>query len=720
MTLTPRQWEAWAARVERQARELIAEPYKAAGWAARQRTLLAQIELGAGLAGRDAQVAATLFGREFLPQLDRARDALIADLPDAAAGALGYFDRIAPGLRPADKNMVAAVVQRVGEDITADFANLAPQVRDEVAQAVAVAANQGSRAAAAQIRKTTGLSRFRSENIGRTETRAMQDTVQRERLRAAGVQEWVWSARPDACPICHILHGQTFAVKDETGRHHQCRCVMVPKVPGPPVPGMPTPDQHLTAAEKNALLPKRLRMDNPTHSGLMGRLTLQENPKWKPTYRLNPPSGGNFRVPKPPEAPPAPTVPTAPGASQVARVAEAPPAPTVPPAVPGPPVARTPIRPRKNDAKLRQAEADKVEPPLEGERLARETEWAEQARDQGDRLADLERSQVARLEKQLADEIAWQERKRRQGLYSGKEDREELAYLRREIREAKANVRRHEKAAKDARADLESLRRYRRPARSQESWKLALSRQPRTYESRDGLIVEVPLRLHADAKPLTAAESQAYAEAVGEAWRGAVDGVPASARGNLARSRVRIDPGPNRPAADGKSGTAAYTQAGQAGDEHPRVWVMGWWLDTVADLKYYRERDGRLFRRARPGPDTTTRVDLRLAHHSDPETAWYYDDPDRVGFDVPGRVGVQESMVTHVMKHEAGHMVDRMPYDQAKALMAEATALPGARDPSEYGMSNPREYIAETFMRWLRGDEAPEVALVVERMGWAV
>lgn len=92
------------------------------------------------------------------------------------------------------------------------------------------------------IAKTAGVSARRAATIVRTEALTAYREASRQRYQAAGVTEWVWVSALDerSCAACWALHGRRFNTSEKMGTHPNCRCTLVPVVPG--LAEGPTPD----------------------------------------------------------------------------------------------------------------------------------------------------------------------------------------------------------------------------------------------------------------------------------------------------------------------------------------------------------------------------------------------------------------------------------------------------------------------------------------------
>ena len=303
-------WLDLARAIRRRAFALsnAAGPGTARGWQAQRQSVLASIEALSGLKGNDAVLAADLWNMDVKPVLDMAHASLNEQLPKSVREAADEFTKYT-GKTLRDPTLAQAVVQRGREAILHDWDKFEVGTQRLIASQIqeGVLAGHGNRVIARNLaQKVPQLTRARASTIARTELAAAQDEMSLQTMRRLGVQDWTWKARSDACPICFLLHGTTFTAEETSGRHPNCRCVMVPKVAGvkPPKPNR--------LKDINDKLPKRLQSKvnaagNPTISrnAFFRRLMVQDNPKWKPTWRLARPGTTKFKKPSAPQWKPA-------------------------------------------------------------------------------------------------------------------------------------------------------------------------------------------------------------------------------------------------------------------------------------------------------------------------------------------------------------------------------------------------------------------------------
>jgi SPP1 gp7 family putative phage head morphogenesis protein len=284
--LSQREWQRLAADLLRQARRLQREATARPGWAGRRGGLLTNINALTGPRG----IAAELYDDTIRATLNLARDTITTQLRAEVQAAADDFDAYV-GHGVSDPNTAQIVTRRGNAAVLHDWESLEAQTRQAVRSALTqnIGSGAGSTSLAQHLRQITGFARSRVATIARTEYASAQEEMFLENMGRLQVEEWVWKARPDACAICFALHGQVFTADEASGRHQNCRCIMLPVVPTRKGPQPNQPE------EISAKYPRRLQADTPTATGVLDRLVVVDNPKWKPTFRLSPPGVTSFR-----------------------------------------------------------------------------------------------------------------------------------------------------------------------------------------------------------------------------------------------------------------------------------------------------------------------------------------------------------------------------------------------------------------------------------------
>lgn len=291
--------EDWTRVVQLASRDAAALAAKAArnggrlgvGDASRYETLTATLRALHRLTTAEAKVAATALA-PLLTQLSRDLQLLTAALPAHAARSvsdLASFLASAGQAKVVNVGALEATTRRIQMAITKDWTRLAASTQQGIVDAVTTAMAGGlgprdaARAMARGVTNVGGLTMARANTIARTE---MADLYDASRLgwmqdNAASVDGWWWRAREDACPICQILHGETFDTDDPPDRHHNCRCVMVPIPTGR---GLPASAAARDRDSIVARLPKSWRDDAP--ADLRTLVVKHQNPGWRPSLAL--------------------------------------------------------------------------------------------------------------------------------------------------------------------------------------------------------------------------------------------------------------------------------------------------------------------------------------------------------------------------------------------------------------------------------------------------
>ena len=171
-------------------------------------------------------------------------------------------------------------------------------VGDAVAERLTTAllTGQNPRAAARSVMATGAeLTRSRADTIARTELLRAQREATRSRLEdAPGIDEWVWLSAADSrtCAVCWAMHGTRHPVTETLDGHPNCRCTMVPAVPGGSADKIPTGDTLLATRpleeQRRILGPKRHELwadGRQTLDDMVGR---RSNGQWGTMRTLRP------------------------------------------------------------------------------------------------------------------------------------------------------------------------------------------------------------------------------------------------------------------------------------------------------------------------------------------------------------------------------------------------------------------------------------------------
>lgn len=114
---------------------------------------------------------------------------------------------------------------------------LAPEVARAVRdQVIGTVATGGSiETLAAKLIAAGKITELRARIVARTETlRIRREAARREYMQIDGVEEWEWVASKSlrTCPACLALDGTRFKIDRPFPQHINCRCTIIPVVPG--------------------------------------------------------------------------------------------------------------------------------------------------------------------------------------------------------------------------------------------------------------------------------------------------------------------------------------------------------------------------------------------------------------------------------------------------------------------------------------------------------
>lgn len=171
-------------------------------------------------------------------------------------------------------------------------------VGDAVAERLTTAllTGQNPRAAARSVMATGAeLTRSRADTIARTELLRAQREATRSRLEdAPGIDEWVWLSAADSrtCAVCWAMHGTRHPVTETLDGHPNCRCTMVPAVPGGSADKIPTGDTLLATRpleeQRRILGPKRHELWKEGRQTLDDMVGRRSNGQWGTMRTLRP------------------------------------------------------------------------------------------------------------------------------------------------------------------------------------------------------------------------------------------------------------------------------------------------------------------------------------------------------------------------------------------------------------------------------------------------
>lgn len=246
-------WEQAYAALEREiakwSRRLAAgEPPLTVGEANRLLTTVTAIRAITAMPLENAQMAAV--ANDLAVQATRLSASAVTEaLPaHAVASAKAAADALGWAYVPNRPAFLAVINGQVGQ-LTGDFLRLATTVQDRLIADLAAAVIAGDSPAdyARRIKAATEpgfrVGQSRAFTIARTNLARAYDvatqTVYRDAAAAGVLYGWQWEASPGACPVCESLHGTVFPADDDTFRHPNCRCTMLPVVIGEDGDGTP-------------------------------------------------------------------------------------------------------------------------------------------------------------------------------------------------------------------------------------------------------------------------------------------------------------------------------------------------------------------------------------------------------------------------------------------------------------------------------------------------
>lgn len=283
--LDPSDWLSMVEAVEAEARRILATTSTPQ---VRQSLRILQANLAAmGLTIDQAAQGSVLLGDYFAPQLAKSHRMLLeAQDAHAAASAADLEDILSFPIVP-NTGALAAAVSRTRQAITADWERLAASAQAGVVEALrgGMVAGQNPKVVARRIAHQAEMSYDRGLTIARTEMADLYGASRSDTMtRSERIDGWWWRARPDGCAICQAMHGEVFPTDEPRRNHHQCRCVMVPHVPG-----ITDPPDPRTAEQIEAKLPKSWPKGE-SREFWRGQVAAVDNPSWRPSYRMRKPT----------------------------------------------------------------------------------------------------------------------------------------------------------------------------------------------------------------------------------------------------------------------------------------------------------------------------------------------------------------------------------------------------------------------------------------------
>ena len=223
------------------------------------------------------------------------RDASVAGLE--LAGTLGALPNITRVDLESSRRLAGALYAE-GSPLRKLVQSIPGTIGDAVAERLTTAllTGQNPRDAARSVMATGAeLTRSRADTIARTELLRAQREATRARLEdAPGIDEWVWLSAADSrtCAVCWAMHGTRHPVTETLDGHPNCRCTMVPAVPGGSADKIPTGEELLAKLPeeeaRKILGPKRHELWKEGRQSLDDMVGQRSNGAWGTMRTLRP------------------------------------------------------------------------------------------------------------------------------------------------------------------------------------------------------------------------------------------------------------------------------------------------------------------------------------------------------------------------------------------------------------------------------------------------
>lgn len=226
-----------------------------------------------------------------------------AALADASRAGLDLAENLGalPNLTRVDvdaSRRLAGALYGEGSPLRELVDNIPGTVADAVRERLttAILTGQNPRVAARAImRDGADMASSRAETIARTELLRAQREATRDRLdKSDVVDQWVWFSAADSrtCAVCWGMHGTRHPTSETLDGHPNCRCTMVPLIPGGSAEKIPPGDELLATRpleeQRKVLGPKRHELwasGRQTLDDMVGR---RSNGRWGTMRTLNP------------------------------------------------------------------------------------------------------------------------------------------------------------------------------------------------------------------------------------------------------------------------------------------------------------------------------------------------------------------------------------------------------------------------------------------------
>ena len=257
------------------------------------RALMVRGLMGAleGISGNAALAADYVMATHYGPLLSASSQALGAAMEGHALAAgedlAGWLTSHGWTTVPNEKAL-QAVAARTTQAMLHDWERLTAGTRRGVADAVlrgmveGINPREAARLVQAAMVESGGASFGRALNIARTEMADCYDASVMDTIGGVDGVMYRYEAQPDACPVCQVLHGLVFPADEYPDRHHQCRCVIVPVLPGEGEPGEYLEGEQRPRGATTSQLPKSWEVPDDLRD-LLGK---RANEGWRPSWTM--------------------------------------------------------------------------------------------------------------------------------------------------------------------------------------------------------------------------------------------------------------------------------------------------------------------------------------------------------------------------------------------------------------------------------------------------
>lgn len=205
-------------------------------WFSRERRLTALLDQVKSQIERFGGTAANITAREQRAAITIAADAMRETV-----------EAIAPGTLPPGSIFNPLVVEDAvgmmgdGSPIHSYYTqNLAPKVAEAIRVEVIKAAAAGTdfKTVARRLLQTGQITKQRALTVARTEVGRVRRETTRRIYAENGITEWEWvaSKSPRTCVVCLAMDGRRFPIDTPFPQHINCRCTMIPVIPGVTMP----------------------------------------------------------------------------------------------------------------------------------------------------------------------------------------------------------------------------------------------------------------------------------------------------------------------------------------------------------------------------------------------------------------------------------------------------------------------------------------------------